>query len=313
MVCGKSTNEGMKNQAIDEPFCRLGRITIYPVNLEMQQATTFKIIKVNGNTALSANDTITTEEPLEIRLQYATRTGMQRKSISVTMRTPGNDEELATGFLYTENIISGISDVKQIDHTDLKNNNVVSVTLTDDAKPDLGKLDRNFYTTSSCGVCGKSSIESVRVSCPIVDTKDNMVVSLETLYSLPDKLRNNQEVFSLTGGLHGCAIFDLSGNLILAREDAGRHNALDKLIGASLKANMLPLNKHLLMLSGRVSFELVQKAAMAGIKIIAAVGAPSSLAVEMATEWGITLVGFLRNEKFNIYAGAERIELASEY
>lgn len=278
----------------------------------MQQATTFKIIKVNGSKAQCADDTITTEEPLEIRLQYATRIGMQRKSISVTMRTPGNDDELAIGFLYTENIISGLSDIKALEHTDIKNNNVVRVTLTNDAEPDVARLDRNFYTTSSCGVCGKASIESVRVSCPIVDTKDNIVVSLETLYSLPDKLRNNQEVFSLTGGLHGCAIFDLSGNIILAREDAGRHNALDKLIGASLKENMLPLNKHLLMLSGRVSFELVQKAAMAGIKIIAAVGAPSSLAVEMATEWGMTLVGFLRNEKFNVYAGAERIELVSE-
>ena len=278
----------------------------------MQQATTFKIIKVNGNKALRADDTITTEEPLEIRLQYATRIGMQRKSISVTMRTPGNDAELAVGFLYTENIISGLSDVKALEHTDIKNNNVVLVTLEENVTPDIGKLDRNFYTTSSCGVCGKSSIESVRVSCPIVDTKDNIVVSLDTLYSLPDKLRNNQEVFSLTGGLHGCAIFDLSGNIILAKEDAGRHNALDKLIGAALNADMLPMNKHILMLSGRVSFELVQKAAMAGIKIIAAVGAPSSLAVEMATEWGMTLVGFLRNEKFNVYAGVERIALVTE-
>jgi len=278
----------------------------------MQQATTFKIIKVNGSKAQRADDTITTEEPLEIRLQYATRTGMQRKSISVTMRTPGNDAELAIGFLYTENIISGLSDVKALEHTDLKNNNVVLVTLTDDAEPDIARLDRNFYTTSSCGVCGKASIESVRVSCPIVDTKDNIVVSLETLYSLPNILRNNQEVFSLTGGLHGCAIFDLSGNIILAREDAGRHNALDKLIGAALNADMLPMNKHILMLSGRVSFELVQKAAMAGIKIIAAVGAPSSLAVEMATEWGMTLIGFLRHEKFNIYTGAERIDLIVE-
>jgi FdhD protein len=278
----------------------------------MQQATTFKIIKVNGNKAQRADDTITTEEPLEIRLQYATRIGMQRKSISVTMRTPGNDAELAVGFLYTENIISGLSDVKALEHTDIKNNNVVLVTLEENVTPDIGKLDRNFYTTSSCGVCGKSSIESVRVSCPIVDTKDNIVVSLDTLYSLPDKLRNNQEVFSLTGGLHGCAIFDLSGNIILAKEDAGRHNALDKLIGAALNADMLPMNKHILMLSGRVSFELVQKAAMAGIKIIAAVGAPSSLAVEMATEWGMTLVGFLRNEKFNVYAGVERIALVTE-
>ena len=150
------------------------------------------------------------------------------------------------------------------------------------------------------------------MSCPISDTKDNIVISCETLYGLSEKLRNNQEVFSLTGGLHGCGIFDLSGNLIMAKEDAGRHNALDKLIGAGLIADMLPLNNHILMLSGRISFELVQKAAMACIKIVAAVGAPSSLAVEMANEWGMTLIGFLRNEQFNVYAGAERINLKME-
>lgn len=278
----------------------------------MQQATTFNIIRVKGNKAQHADDTITTEEPLEIRLQYATRAGIHRKSISVTMRTPGNDSELALGFLYTENIISKLSDVKTLEHVDLKNNNVVMVTLGHEVVPDIARLERNFYTTSSCGVCGKASIESVRVSCPIIDSKDNIVISCDTLYSLPEKLRNNQEVFMLTGGLHGCAIFDLKGKLVLAKEDAGRHNALDKLIGAALMANMLPLNKHILMLSGRISFELVQKAGMAGIKVIAAVGAPSSLAVDMATEWGMTLIGFLKNEKFNIYAGAERIDLMME-
>ncbi len=278
----------------------------------MQQATTFNIIRVKGSKAQRADDTITTEEPLELRLQYATSAGRQRKSISVTMRTPGNDAELAIGFLYTENIISGLSDVKALEHTDIKNNNVVMVTLAENAVPDVARLERNFYTTSSCGVCGKASIESVRMSCPIADTKDNIVISCETLFGLSEKLRNNQEVFALTGGLHGCGIFDLSGNLIMAKEDAGRHNALDKLIGAGLIADMLPLNNHILMLSGRISFELVQKAAMAGIKIIAAVGAPSSLAVEMANEWGMTLIGFLRNEQFNVYAGAERIDLKME-
>jgi FdhD protein len=212
--------------------------------------------------------------------------------------------------LYTEGIIAAAADISSVRHADNEKENVIYVTLADTITPDISKLERNFYTTSSCGVCGKSSIEAVRIACNILDTKDNIGVPAALLYTLPDILRNNQEVFDNTGGIHACALFDLGGNLLLTREDAGRHNALDKLIGAALNREMLPLNNHILLLSGRASFELVQKAAMAGIKLIAAVGAPSSLAVQMADEWGITLIGFLRGERLNIYSGAQRINIS---
>jgi FdhD protein len=173
---------------------------------------------------------------------------------------------------------------------------------------DMKKLERNFYTTSSCGVCGKSSIEAVKTICRLDNVeKDNLKISSKIIYDLPAVLRNHQDVFDFTGGLHGCGLFGQYGNLLLSREDVGRHNALDKLIGACLDQSLFPLNNHILLLSGRASFELIQKAWMAGIKIVAAIGAPSSLALQMAEESGITLIGFLRNKSFNIYSGAERI------
>jgi FdhD protein len=273
----------------------------------MLSSAATNIIKVIGNTSSREQDHVAAEEPLEIRLDYATPTGRRTKSISVTMRTPGDDEALATGFLYTEGIITNGHDIVSVGNIDAKNGNVVKVRLADDVTPDIDKLERNFYTTSSCGVCGKSSIEAVRVACKIIDTKDNIRVAPELLYKLPGKLRERQSVFEQTGGLHAVALFDLDGTLTLLKEDAGRHNAADKLIGKALKDGMLPLDNHIMLLSGRSSFELVQKAAMAGVKIIAAVGAPSSLAVQMATDWGITLVGFLRDQRFNIYSAPERI------
>lgn len=263
--------------------------------------------KISAATATAAADTVATEEPLEIRLEYMAAGRRISKSISVTMRTPGSDEELALGFLYTEGIIKTTGEVIAITHAAADNENVIVVVLAGDVQPDISKLERNFYTTSSCGVCGKASIEAVRVACNILDTKDNITVTASVFYLLPDTLRKVQEVFAYTGGLHGGALFDLKGDLLLSREDVGRHNALDKLIGAALQKEMLPMDKHILLLSGRASFELVQKAAMAGIKIVAAVGAPSSLAVQMAEEWGMTLIGFLRGERFNIYSGAQRI------
>lgn len=276
----------------------------------MQPAIHIPVKKVSGNVVTNMQDMVTTEEPLEIRLSYQSNKGWISKSISVTMRTPGNDAELAVGFLYTEGILSLAADLTEIRYADAEKQNVLYVSLADNVMPDIGTLERNFYTTSSCGVCGKSSIEAVRVACNILDTKDNIQVPAALLYSLPEILRNNQEVFENTGGIHACALFDLGGNLLLTREDAGRHNALDKLIGAALNKDMLPLNNHILLLSGRASFELVQKAAMAGIKVIAAVGAPSSLAVQMAEEWGMTLIGFLRGQRFNIYSGAQRINIS---
>ncbi|WP_345078481.1 formate dehydrogenase accessory sulfurtransferase FdhD [Nemorincola caseinilytica] len=273
----------------------------------MQAVTQAQVKKITGSDILEEQDMLATEEPLEIRLSYYTQAGYTAKSISVTMRTPGNDLELAKGFLYTEGIISSREDVTETRHASDTNGNVVYVTLAQGVMPDIVRLERNFYTTSSCGVCGKASIEAVRTACNILDTKDHIEIPHSTIYTLPATLRAQQSVFEHTGGLHGCAIFDTTGNLVMTREDVGRHNALDKLIGAAIDNGLLPLNDHILLLSGRASFELVQKAAMAGIKVIAAVGAPSSLAVQLADEWGMTLVGFLRGERFNIYTGAQRI------
>lgn len=260
--------------------------------------------KVTANAVTDEHDALAVEEPLEIRLEYQQAGKTVHKSISVTMRTPGQDAELAMGFLYTEGIVKNATDVVEVEDV---RENVVMVALSNSIQPNLGSLERNFYTTSSCGVCGKASIEAVHVACNILDTKDELRVPAQLLYRLPARLREQQRVFESTGGLHACALFDVEGTLLLSREDVGRHNALDKLVGAALKANMLPLNDHVLMLSGRASFELVQKAAMAGVKIVAAVGAPSSLAVQMAEDWGMTLVGFLRGERCNIYTGAQRI------
>ncbi len=270
----------------------------------MSQSVRTTIKKVNAASITDADDMLATEEPLEIRLEYRVAGKKITKSISVTMRTPGNDAELAIGFLYTEGIIEHATDVQSIAQV---SEHVVKLSLSDKVIPDISKLERNFYTTSSCGVCGKSSIEAVRISCNILDAKDELRVNASLLCTLPDVLRSRQDVFEHTGGLHACALFDMNGRLLQVREDVGRHNALDKLIGASLNAGVLPLNSHILLLSGRASFELMQKAAMAGIKIVAAVGAPSSLAVQMAEDWGMTLIGFLRGERFNIYSGAQRI------
>jgi len=273
----------------------------------MPSVTPTTIKKVNAGFLTDATDILATEEPLELRLEYGPAGHRVVKSISVTMRTPGNDFELALGFLYSEGILLHGSDVVAIGYVKKDNENIVLASLRAGLAPAVANLERNFYTTSSCGVCGKASIEAIRTACPIPDTVDSIRVPVSTIYDLPDLLRTSQELFEDTGGLHACALFDTSGILLLSREDVGRHNALDKLTGAALQAGLLPLDHHVLMLSGRASFELVQKAIMAGIKIIAAVGAPSSLAAEMAEEWGITLIGFLRGRKFNIYSGAERI------
>jgi FdhD protein len=263
--------------------------------------------KISAGNITDTNDLLATEEPLEIRLSYVDAGKRVQKNVTVTMRTPGNDFELATGFLYTEGIVRSAADIDAVAYCKPDNENIVCVSLNEKITPAINNLERNFYTTSSCGVCGKASIEAVKIACDIPDSVDSIRIPSSLLISLPDLLRKQQDVFEHTGGLHACAIFDLNGALLLSREDVGRHNALDKLIGAALKENLLPLDKHILVLSGRISFELVQKAVMAGIKIIAAVGAPSSLAAEMAEERGITLIGFLRGERFNIYSGAERI------
>ncbi len=274
--------------------------------------THLPITKVSNAVSAETSDALAIEEPLEIRLEHGPGENRQLQNVSVTMRTPGNDAELALGFLFTEGIIQKQEDIAKIDHCFIacaeNKENVIQVTLGEETIPNLRNTERNFYTTSSCGVCGKGSINAIRtVSAYDHQQQADNFINAEVLHQLPAVLSSHQKVFADTGGLHASALFTPSGELLLLREDVGRHNALDKLIGAALNKNWLPLNKHILLLSGRASFELVQKAAMAGITIIAAVGAPSSLAVQLAEEFNITLIGFLRNERFNIYTTAYRI------
>lgn len=265
-----------------------------------------KIIKVAANGMTDADDQLAVEEPLEIQVKYNLNGNQTKKSISVTMRTPGNDEELAVGFLFTEGIINNRNQVEN-EKTDLFDENKVTVNLAENVTPKLQTSERNFYTTSSCGVCGKSSIDAIKTVSHFQQNEDNILVPANLFYTLQQALRKEQEVFQNTGGLHASALFDLQGNFILLREDVGRHNALDKVIGASFSSDHLPLSNTILLLSGRASFELIQKASMAGIKIVAAIGAPSSLALELAEDFGITLIGFLGKERFNIYSGSQRI------
>ena len=273
-----------------------------------------QITKISGAEAADCDDLLAVEEPLEIGLRFTTSAGQVTKNISVTMRTPGNDAELAAGFLFTEGIIKSYTDIAQIQHDGLacaeSKRNTILIELKEGISPNLNNTDRNFYTTSSCGVCGKGSISAIR-TVSIFEKRPacDFVVSADVLYGLPETLRSQQAAFESTGGLHASALFNKNGELLLLREDVGRHNALDKLIGAAAKNGWLPLHDKVLLLSGRASFELVQKAAMAGIPVIAAVGAPSSLAVELAEEFNITLAGFLRGRRFNIYAAASRIVL----
>jgi FdhD protein len=258
-----------------------------------------RVRRTTADAAEEVNDVLAVEEPLEIVVGTA---GHPSKVISITMRTPGHDEELAAGFLFSEGIVQ---DPKELLDVHVEGDNRVTVKLS--TLPNLGSLQRNFYTTSSCGVCGKTSIEAVRTKSVFAGMPGNLKVVSATLLSLSNSLRASQKVFGETGGLHASALFDTSGKIQLVREDVGRHNALDKIIGASLFDKKLPLNNTILMLSGRISFELVQKALMAGIPFVAAIGAPSTLAVELARESGMTLVGFLRDKRYTVYSGEQRI------
>lgn len=274
--------------------------------MEYTFITNMRIKKVSNNEAFDTEDQLAIEEPLEIQLQYGASDSRINRSISVTMRTPGHDLELATGFLFTEGIIRSNREILFIEQDDDDKNRII-IGLQDAANPDIQKLERNFYTTSSCGVCGKSSIDAIKTKSEYNGQPDNISLKAEMLYPLQNIVRDRQAIFDTTGGLHASALFDLKGNFLMLREDVGRHNALDKLIGAALLNDQLPLSSNILLLSGRASFELIQKASMAGIKVITAVGAPSSLAVELARECNITLIGFLRDERFNIYSGEQRI------
>ncbi|WP_109698968.1 formate dehydrogenase accessory sulfurtransferase FdhD [Chitinophaga deserti] len=272
----------------------------------------FSVKRIDGPSISEFSDTLSVEEPLEIKITYDAGMDSIQKNISVTMRTPGNDLDLAAGFLFTEGIISHKDHIKEISHADAacssEKANSVTVALAKGFSPILMQSDRNFYTTSSCGVCGKSSIQSIRTVSPFNHLeKLQLSLSAEVLFGLPDKLKAAQKGFAASGGLHASGLFSPDGELLLVREDVGRHNALDKLIGCALYEGLLPLNRHILLLSGRASFELIQKAAMAGIAIVAAIGAPSSLAVELAKEFDITLLGFVKGNRANVYHTGEHV------
>jgi len=253
-------------------------------------------------------DRVAGEEPLEIRV----RAGGNSKTIAITMRTPGNDFELAAGFLFGEGVIAELDDIREMTYCldgsvdEDQQYNIVNVDLARTALPELVALERHFTTTSACGVCGRASLEALRDrGIPAVSSP--LIVNARLVTSLPSALRERQQVFETTGGLHAAALFDRRGELRLVREDVGRHNAFDKLVGAALLERKLPLRDGIILVSGRASYELVQKAISAGAPILAAVSAPSSLAVALAREFGITLIGFLRGSRFNVYAHDERV------
>lgn len=263
------------------------------------------IVSVSGNEITGILDTVAVEEPLEIAITIdAAEPPVIRKNISITMRTPGGDTDLALGFLFTEGILVAPDQVDNIQHKE----NGITLFLNTSKPIDLSKIERHFYTSSSCGICGKSSIASIKTVRPKFFKNQLFQVDKDLIKGLPEKLKLQQSTFHNTGGLHAAGIFDLGGKLIDLKEDIGRHNALDKLIGAAFNVNLLPLDKNLILLSGRASFELIQKAAMAGIQFVMSIGAPSSLAIELAVEFNITLIGFLNEQRYNVYHGAERIK-----
>ena len=262
------------------------------------------VVAVNDGIRSERTDALAAEEPLEIRVQGP---GQEQRSVAVTMRTPGGDFELAVGFLFTEGLVVP-GDVRRVAYCDTlpgedQRYNVVSVTL--ETPFDHDRLHRNFYATSSCGVCGKAALDDIEVRCqPVADGPE---VPAETILALPDRLRKAQKVFDRTGGLHAAGLFTADGTPVSVREDVGRHNAVDKVIGEQVLAGRVPLAEHVLQVSGRLSFEIVQKAAVAGVPIVSAVSAPSSLAVEAGERFGMTLVGFVRGDRLNVYTRPERV------
>lgn len=254
--------------------------------------------RVESGASTAMQDLLAVEEPLEIRVNG--------RPVSITMRTPGHDFELAAGFLFSEGIITGPDAIARIRFSSARNS--VSVELRPGVAVDFDRLERHFYTSSSCGVCGKASLEALAAQGCHFLPADGPHFRSALITELPQRLRSGQAVFDSTGGLHAAGLFDANGELLSLREDVGRHNALDKLIGAQMLAGQTPLSHRLLMVSGRASFELMQKALMAGIPVLAAVGAPSSLAVQVAQRYNMTLLGFVRDGRFNIYSGRWRLE-----
>ena len=273
---------------------------------------TLQVERVEGAAAESVQDLLAVEEPLEIRIASGPNSDRLERSLAITMRTPGHDFHLAAGFLLTEGIVSSAAQIREIRYAAAgpnprQNQNSVVVELAPEVEVDWQRLERHFYVTSSCGVCGRASIEALQTAgCPVLP-RDGPVFEADIVHVLPATLRASQAVFSRTGGLHAAALFDSAGTLVSLREDVGRHNAVDKLAGAALLERRTPLSQSLILVSGRASFELVQKALMAGIPVLAAVGAPSSLAVETARRFHMTLLGFVRDGRFNIYSGGGRV------
>jgi len=251
-----------------------------------------------------ARDLLAVEEPLEIRVEWSDGAERRVATVAVTMRTPGNDLELAAGFLFTEGLVHARAEIISMRSCRAGS---VRVAVAPDVTIDLARLERHSFTSSSCGMCGKTSASALRTMSRYPLRPGAPIVAEALVRALPERLRRAQPAFDATGGLHASALFDLDGTVVTLREDVGRHNALDKVVGAELLAGRLPADERILIVSGRVSFELVQKALMAGIPFVAAIGAPSSLAVDLAREAGLTLLGFLRSDRFNVYSGAERL------
>jgi FdhD protein len=275
------------------------------------------IRKVSGATSQTVLDYLAREEPLEIQVAFGPAEARQWKTVAITMRTPGHDRELAAGFLVGEGILRSLDQVEAV-HTrgprygEEGLQHSVRVTLRPGVELDLARLERNFYTTSSCGVCGKTSLEALELDFMRPLPARTWQIDRETICALPERLREAQAVFDQTGGLHAAGLATPSGKTVIVREDVGRHNAVDKVIGAEFLAGHLPLGRHILVVSGRASFELMQKALAAGIGMLVAVGAPSSLALTVAETFGATLIGFTKANGFNIYTGDERVRLAED-
>ena len=272
----------------------------------------YKVFKFKSENLDNFNDHISIEEPVEIIIRYKDKEIWVEKTISVTMRTPGDDEDLVRGFLFNEKIIEKIDYIEKIELTGkpteqygLKNKIIVTINNSDNI--DIDKIKRNFLTNSSCGVCGKSSLDALEIIKKDKILKSNPKISKEVLMSSPKKLRQNQSEFSKTGGIHASGLFTAQGDIVAIKEDVGRHNALDKLIGYALKENLLDNTSQFLACSGRLNFDLVQKALMANIGILIGVGAPTSLAIDLANKFDMTLVGFVKEDSFNIYSNKDRI------
>jgi len=272
----------------------------------------YKVFKFKSENLDNFNDHISIEEPVEIIIRYKDKEIWVEKTISVTMRTPGDDEDLVRGFLFNEKIIEKIDYIEKIELTGkpteqygLKNKIIVTINNSDNI--DVDKIKRNFLTNSSCGVCGKSSLDALEIIKKDKILKSNPKISKEVLMSSPKKLRQNQSEFSKTGGIHASGLFSAQGDIVAIKEDVGRHNALDKLIGYALKENLLDNTSQFLACSGRLNFDLVQKALMANIGILIGVGAPTSLAIDLANKFDMTLVGFVKEDSFNIYSNKDRI------